>query len=48
MSIGSSQILNLVDHQFNKSKRKLFLFLEEIRTKISLSVFGIGRLFYCG
>jgi hypothetical protein len=34
--INSKQISNLIDRsQFNKRRRKLFLFLEEVRTKLA-------------
>ncbi len=35
--INSKQIFNLIERsQFNKRRRKLFLFLEEVRTKLAL------------
>lgn len=40
--INSEQISNLIERsQFNKRRRKLFLFLEEVKNKISLWVFRI-------
>lgn len=40
--INKQQIPNLIDRsQFNKRRCKLFLFLEEVRTKLASRFFGI-------